>query len=140
MQWCSPSKYRVTGPFFPPSSSPRLYAHDLGYACADTDPRYLSDPEDVQTLIRGLKTAYKIAKGSPAFNAMSEFMIMNNTAVADSGKEIVDDDACLEEFIRDSCGTLYGGLRCLDFRVDLPTRSLRHTPCALSLMRVVIVY
>ena len=77
---------------------------------AGPDPRYLSDPDDVQTLIRGMKTAYKIAKDSPAFNAIAECIIMNDAAVAvaDSGKEIVDDDAFLEGFIRDTCGTLYG--------------------------------
>jgi choline dehydrogenase-like flavoprotein len=62
-------------------------------------PEYLSHPEDVATMVRGLRLARRIA-AAPVFAALGGVELV-------PGPGVPDDDAALEEAIRASAETIY---------------------------------
>jgi len=62
------------------------------------DPRFFSEDDDLETLLRGLKAGRRILE-SPAFDKVRGEELT-------PGKHVQDNDA-LRQFIRDNCGTVY---------------------------------
>lgn len=75
----------------------------------EVNPNYLSHPKDVETIIAGVKHAFKLATEHEALSKLVAFSaappIMNT--YVDKGINVMEDDAAIEELARSLAGTIY---------------------------------